>query len=270
MTISVVMPIYNCAEYLNAAIQSVLAQSYPDWQLVIIDDGSVDGSLAIARSYSRTDYRISVFQMTRNSGVGAALDYGMSLVTGDYIARMDGDDISLPLRFEKQVEFLEKHKDIVAVGSQVELIDGRSKSVGIKRFPLSHEAIERCMYLTIPMQHPTIMIRHSMIPKSFSWYDGWRLADDTHLLFKLLKLERLANMDCVLLRYRYMAGSVSLANPRQTFAATMRARRLAVEDGYVPTARQRTICVLQAILVAVLPDAAIRRIARISHNTEAQ
>ncbi len=113
--VTVLMSVYNGEKYLREAIDSILNQTFKDFEFLIIDDGSTDSSADIIRSY--TDFRIRLIQNEKNIGLTRSLNKGLKLAKGEYIARMDVDDISLPIRFEKQVSFLDKYEDVKLVGS---------------------------------------------------------------------------------------------------------------------------------------------------------
>ena len=113
--ISVIMPAYNAEKYIREAIDSILAQTYTDFEFIIIDDASTDATASIVESYS--DERIRFFRNEHNMGVANTLNRGLDLAVGEYIARMDSDDISLPERFAKQVEFMDTHTDVIVCGS---------------------------------------------------------------------------------------------------------------------------------------------------------
>ena len=115
--ISVVMPAYNAENYIREAIDSILAQTFRDFEFLIIDDGSTDHTVEIIRSYS--DSRIRLYQNERNMGVAATLNRGLDLARGEYIARMDADDISLPERFAKQAAYMDAHPDVAVCGSNI-------------------------------------------------------------------------------------------------------------------------------------------------------
>jgi glycosyltransferase involved in cell wall biosynthesis len=114
-TISVVMPVYNSAATVAPAVESVLNQTYRDFEFIIVNDGSTDGSLAILESFGRSDGRIRIFSIS-NRGVGLALDHGIKQAKGKYIARMDADDISAPERLERQIDYLENCEEVVLCG----------------------------------------------------------------------------------------------------------------------------------------------------------
>ena len=120
------MPAYNAEKYINEAIDSILAQTFTDFEFIIIDDGSTDSTCAIVESYS--DSRIRFFKNEHNLGVAATLNRGLDLARGEYIARMDADDISLPTRFEKQAAYMDSHPDVVVCGTGVECFGARHET----------------------------------------------------------------------------------------------------------------------------------------------
>ena len=120
--VSVVMPVYNTERYVAHAVQSVLSQTFEDFEFIILDDGSVDRSMHIIQEVAENDDRIRFFPL-EHQGYVSLLRRGLKHCRGEFIARMDSDDISTPDRFEKQVDFLRVNPDVVAVGSRVILID---------------------------------------------------------------------------------------------------------------------------------------------------
>lgn len=117
--ISVVMPVYNASQYLAEAIESIVSQTFTDWELIIIDDGSTDDSKLIIKRYAQSDKRIRYYKNEQNMGVIRTLNKGINLSTGKYIARMDADDISLPTRFDTQYRFLENNADVAMCGTEL-------------------------------------------------------------------------------------------------------------------------------------------------------
>ncbi|HXE55221.1 MAG TPA: glycosyltransferase family A protein, partial [Tepidisphaeraceae bacterium] len=120
--ISVLMPVYNVERFVASAIDSILSQTFGDFELIITDDGSKDATPAIVQTYAARDSRVRLSQQP-NAGITITLNRQIALARGPFLARMDGDDISLPTRFEKQLRFLQEHADHVLVGCQCLLID---------------------------------------------------------------------------------------------------------------------------------------------------
>ena len=134
--VTVLMPVYNCEAYVGEAIDSILGQSFTDFEFLIIDDASNDNTVSVIQSF--TDSRIRLIEKPRNTGYTNSLNYGLTIAKGEYIARMDGDDISLPERFAKQVTFMDAYPEVVACGTTYSII-GSSE---IKNVPLNHDDIK--------------------------------------------------------------------------------------------------------------------------------
>ena len=256
--ISIIMPVYNACAYLVPSLDSILNQTYKNWELIAIDDCSSDDSYLILRQYALMDSRIKVYKNIKNLGVGETLDKGVKLAKGKYIARMDSDDVSYPERLEKQLAYLLKNLDVIAVGGQCRLIDENSKVIGMKLFPTDSNRLYELLYNAAPIQHPTLMVNTNLLPKNFTWYDGWRKAQDVYLFFKLVNYGKLANLEDVVLDYRYYRGGNSLKNPKDTFRLTKTIRWLGkTKFGYSPSLKARVLNLVQTIIVAVLPNFAI-------------
>lgn len=253
--ISIVMPVYNASAYLVSALDSILNQSYKNWELIAIDDCSTDNSHMILHHYSNMDSRIKVYKNIENLGVGKTLDKAIKLTSGKYIARMDADDIAYPQRFEKQMDYLLTHPDVIAVGGQCRLIDEKGKVIGAKVFPTDSEQLYEMLYNVVPIQHPTLMVNTHLLPEDFTWYDGWKVAQDLYLFFKLVHYGNLANIEDIVLDYRYYRGGNSLKDPKETFKLTKTIRWLGkTRFGYKPTNKAKVINLVQSVLVAVLPN----------------
>ena len=166
-TVSVLMPVYNRKEYAPDAVESILRQTYKDFEFIIIDDGSTDGVTDLLREYASKDSRIVLIEQS-NTGYSRALNRGLQAARGELIARMDSDDVSLPGRFERQVEFLRAHPDVVALGGQVTMID----EDGDELAPLPHltdsKRIEQRLLGAIEsnegaLAHPAVMMRREAV-----------------------------------------------------------------------------------------------------------
>lgn len=197
------MPVYNMAPYIEEAICSILTQTYSDFELLIIDDGSTDGTLDIIKKFD--DKRIRAIAHTVNLGLIETLNQGIDLCTGEYIARMDGDDIALPHRFERQVNFMDDHQDCGVCGSQVYLL-GRD---AITTKPLNHEAIRCWQLFHCTIVHPTVMIRKSVLEQHGIRYLNYFHAEDYEIWNRLSAITQLVNLPEVLLMYRQHANQIS-------------------------------------------------------------
>ena len=151
--VSIVLPVYNAEKTLSASIRSILRQSYTNWEMIVIDDGSTDNSVDLASSYS--DPRIRVIADRKNLKLPARLNQGAAMGCGDYFARMDADDIAYPERLGTQVAFLQSHPEIDLVGSRVLIFDGAGSVVGTYPFRATHEEICRRPTAGFYLPHPT-------------------------------------------------------------------------------------------------------------------
>jgi glycosyltransferase involved in cell wall biosynthesis len=198
VTVTVGIPVYNSSLYLANAIQSVLNQSFTDWELIILDDGSSDNSLAIARSFA--DARIRIVRDGQNRGVSYRLNQLAQLARGHYLARMDADDIMTHDRLQTQLEYLEHHREVDVVGSYIYTIDTHNKVYGIRgsnQWPQSRkEAI-----WGVPVAHPSIMTRRDWILRN-PYNSASRRAQDIELWIDSIEQARFHNIDRPLLFYR--------------------------------------------------------------------
>ncbi|WP_417238825.1 glycosyltransferase family 2 protein [Bizionia sp.] len=210
--VTVLMPVYNCEAYVGEAIDSILGQSFTDFECLIIDDASTDKTVSIVKGYS--DSRIKFIRKPENTGYTNSLNYGLTIAQGEYIARMDGDDISLPERFAKQVTFMDAYPEVVACGTTYSIIG----SGIIKKVPINHGDIKVQLLQKTCFGHPTVMLRKAVFEKFKVAYNSDREpAEDYDLWVRLLKYGKLANLPEVLLSYRVHDGQVSVKNIKKKF-----------------------------------------------------
>lgn len=203
--ISIAMPFYDAAQTIGAAIRSILLQSYPNWELLLCDDGSSDASREIARSFD--DPRVTVWGDGRRRQLGARLNECLERARGPYVARMDADDIAYPRRLEKQVRFLEDHPDVDLTGGWAVLFDGAGAPVGKRTDPAAHGDIARWPLHSFKLIHPTFMGKVSWFRRYGYRADAIR-CEDHDLLFRACAASRYANLPEVVLGYRQ--GSMDL------------------------------------------------------------
>ena len=256
--ISIIMPVYNAADYLKAAIQSILSQTYSHWELIIIDDASTDSTPKILKSFSRNS-KIKIFKNSRNLGVAASLNRALSLSRGQYIARMDADDISHPNRLQKQLKFLQSHPKIVACGVQAEIINGQNQAVGTRSFPQGSQSCHDYLMLTSPILHPTLLAKAD-IYKKIGYTAKYKTAEDWELYFKFLNFGHLNNLPETLYSYRQLYGSNGFKNIRKAFLLITRIRLNAIKNGYQPAWLMFLSNFLQAFVVFLLPEKLVFRL----------
>lgn len=200
--ISVILPVYNCEKYIKESVQSVLNQTFVNFELLIIDDCSTDSTVAIIQAFN--DSRIQLTRKERNTGLINSLNHAISIARGEYIARMDGDDICLPHRFERQLKFLEQNPNIILCGSAIQIINTDS----ILQNPLVHEEILIKLCFGTPFCHPSVMGKTAIFKENL--YDiKFKHAEDYDLWTRLAFKGELANLEEVLLFYRVHDEQVS-------------------------------------------------------------
>jgi glycosyltransferase involved in cell wall biosynthesis len=210
--ISVLMPVRNLGRYVGPSIESVLAQTWRDFEFLIVDDGSTDGTAETVRTYANRDSRIRILRGP-SDGISRALNLGLSESRGRYIARMDGDDLCLPTRLEQQVRFLEEHRDHVLVGCRCTLIDPDGRPICEKAdIKPSHEQIEALLLrMKWPIVHPSIMVRADAIAKVGGYNESFRIVQDHDLFLRLGETGKLANLQEILFLYRQHFNSATLS-----------------------------------------------------------
>lgn len=199
--VSVVLAIYNGEKYMNQAIESILSQTFTDFELIIIDDGSKDKTPELLSKF--TDPRIRIITNNPNKGLVYSLNLGIAESKGKYIARMDADDISLPERLQRQVDFMENHPEIGICGAWFLSFDDDLKENNIVRYPPSDIKLRAQMFVMTPFCHPSVMIRKSVLEKHQLEYSyNYYRAEDYGLWVELLQFTQGATIPEVLLHYR--------------------------------------------------------------------
>lgn len=254
-TVSILMTAYNAEKFIDEAIQSILNQTYENFEFVIVNDGSTDRTLAIIKQFAEKDKRIKVLNLRKNLGPSLAANKGLLKVSGDYLFRMDADDISEYDRLEKQIEYLEKNPDISMLGGQCKLIDETGRVIGEKRFPITNNSILASLFIENPIQHPACVINLRNLTKYRILHNGKSaLAHDLELVFLASQMGRLGNLADSVLRYRQYSSSFSLANPKKTFFATLKVRLESIlKYRYVPSIKGIMATLAQTIFVIFCP-----------------
>ena len=199
-TVSVVMPVFNAGKYLRYSVLSIMKQTFFDWELIIIDDGSEDN--AIESISDLKDPRIKIINGGVNKGLAVRLNECIRTSRGRYIVRMDQDDISHPRRIESQLKFLESCTDIDLVATKAVMIDHHGKIMGIMPSRLNHEDICHSPWNGFYLPHPTWMGRISWFRKFGYLEPGPYFCEDQELLLRSYRLSRFACLDECLLAYR--------------------------------------------------------------------
>ncbi|HEV2292222.1 MAG TPA: glycosyltransferase [Tepidisphaeraceae bacterium] len=233
--ISVVMSVYNGERYVAEAVESVLGQTFADFEFILMDDGSTDGSPALLKQYAQRDPRVRLVSRP-NRGLTKTLNEGLGLARGQFVARMDADDVSLPSRFEKQIAFLRAHPDCVCVGTRVLRIDPHGSPLSESDHKLTHEEIDRQLMeegLGWAITHPAAMMRGDAVMRIGGYREQFRTSQDLDLWLRLAEVGRLANLPDVLLKYRYHPQSVGFTK----FEEQRRVKAVILQDAYARRGR---------------------------------
>jgi glycosyltransferase involved in cell wall biosynthesis len=199
--VSIILPTFNGGRHLMPAIQSVLDQSFRDWELIVLDDGSTDGSTAALAEFS--DKRVRLLRDGKNKGLAARLNEAVGLCRGEYIARMDADDLCFPDRLERQTAFLDAHPHIDLLSSRAIVFDSETGSViGLLPHRENHDALTATPWRSISMPHPTWMGRAAWFRRFHYRHPEVKRAEDQELLLRAYPESQYHSLPDVLLAYR--------------------------------------------------------------------
>lgn len=233
--ISVVLPVFNQnQEYLRLSIESILQQSFRDFELLIIDDGSTHSEcLTTLEKLSTTDNRIRIIRNKPNRGIIESLNRGLKLARGPFIARMDSDDIALPHRFQKQIDFLKKNPAIDLVGAWVDIIDMKGNKIGTLHPPTHSNFLRKNILKRNFLIHPTWMFRSSLLKRVGGYRENAQSVEDYDFLLRVAQKRKIANIPEPLLKYRFNTGGISFKkNKRQEWNTILLRIRAIFKYGY--------------------------------------
>ena len=210
--VSVLLPVYNCELYLGASIQSILSQTFGDYELVIIDDGSTDQSASVVGCFH--DSRIHFIQQ-KNQGLASTLNRGICLARGRYIARQDQDDLSHPDRLALQVDYMERHPRCALLGTWAQIMEGETLSERFHHHPVSPGELRCRLLFNNPFVHSSVMIRRSVLDEigGYSTDPERQPPEDYELWSRIARKYDIANLPSVLQVYREIPGSMSRVGP---------------------------------------------------------
>ena len=241
--VSIVMSVYNGEQYLAIAIESILNQTFKDFEFIIINDGSTDNSLSIMQKYAQGDDRIILIDR-KNLGLTKSLNEGIAIARGEFIARMDADDISFPERLSEQVKFLTAHPEIDLIGCRAVVFSDNNKFIGFLPFAQDHIKLTSHPWNNIPLPHPTWIGRRDWFVRNIYRLPEVLRAEDQELLLRTYPYSQFACLDKVLLSYRQ--GSFNLKR-------TLLARRgLLLAQIRIFFHRKQFVYAVLAILITVI------------------
>jgi glycosyltransferase involved in cell wall biosynthesis len=226
--VSVLLPVFNGGEWLEPAIVSILGQSFPDLELIVIDDGSTDETGRIVENAKRNDGRIRSERLG-HMGIATALNRGLAMARSEIIARMDADDLARPDRLQRQFAFLERNPNVAAVGSWARIVDRRGEATGALRPETESLALRRILEKQNPFVHSSMMLRADPVRRLGGYRPALEGAEDYDLWLRLSEHALLANVPEFLIDYRrHQTSASAAASHKQLLAA--RLARMSAED----------------------------------------
>jgi glycosyltransferase involved in cell wall biosynthesis len=233
--VSILMAVYNGEKYLHESISSILNQTFQNFEFLIIDDGSTDATLEIIRKYIQQDSRIRLYANSHH-GLIESLNYGLLHASGEYIARMDADDLSLSSRLEKQVDFLDNHLNIGVCGCWIRLIGSGIDQDNIYEYPISPPVIRCRMLFENPIPHPGVMFRTSILREhKLSYNSDYPHAEDYELFSRCSQVTELYNLPEALLCYRIHGNQVTRVYHETSLRTQKKIRIRLLSDLLLPT-----------------------------------
>lgn len=218
--VSIILPAYNAECTIKESIQSIVNQTFRDWELIVINDGSSDNTEKVIQSFQ--DPRIIYVRNECNKGLIYTLNRGLDMANGKYIARMDADDISLPNRIEKQVQFMDSRRDVIISGTQIELFGNERKKYPKRKLPTRDKDLKNLLAVTSCFAHPTIIIRKSVLRDNNIHYDyHFKDAEDYNMWIDLMPYGKFANLDEILLRYRISNSQITRPSNKQQIKSSI-------------------------------------------------
>jgi glycosyltransferase involved in cell wall biosynthesis len=249
--VSVVMSVYNGALYLREAIDSILNQTFKDFEFIIINDYSSDNSEEILKEYAEKDKRVKVITNKFNLGLTKSLNIGIKESQGRYIARMDADDIAYPERLQKQINFLENNLDYGVVGAFAKVINDKGESVDNFEYEETDREIKNSLIKWNSIIHPLAFMRKSVLNKVCGYDESFKYAQDYDLWLRLSKKTKFINLPEYLLYYRISDKSITGSKNKEQALCAMRARWNAIKNGYYSPLN--VIFLLRPLMSILLP-----------------
>jgi glycosyltransferase involved in cell wall biosynthesis len=253
---------WNGARFLNEAIGSVVAQSYEDWEMIAVDTGSDDDSCAVMRSWAARDDRIRPLLFAEKMHCPPALNLGLASARGQFVARIESDDVWLPERLGAQIEFMDSAGGERAgvCGCDVFLLDEWGHDIALKQYPRTHADCLRGIWYRNPFCHSAVLIRKEALDDVGGYDQAFTLVEDLELWFRLGRCRELRNVPLPLVRYRFWQGSLTSRKLRalawRAFVVRMRA---APRLGYHPPPLARAYSAA-SLAAAMLPPLLVRRL----------
>lgn len=229
--ISILMPAYNAEKYIAQAIESILNQTFKDFEFIIVDDASTDKTWSIIQYYAKKDERIIILKNKINLKICKTLNRGIGIARGAYIVRMDADDWSFPTRIQKQYDYMESHKKIVVSGCSMLICDSQLSPYAIRGYPTQDDQLRKSILRYSPFSHPTIIFSTKIAKKVGGYHQLY--SEDIEFYLNLGQYGNFGNMKDALIKYREVSTSMTFTKLKITEIHTIQHRVMAVQKlGY--------------------------------------
>lgn len=233
--ISVLMPVYNAEKYLKESIESILNQTFKEFEFIIIDDGSVDDSWKIIGQFALLDKRIISIKNNKNLRTSVTLNKGLRIAKGKYVVRMDADDWSYSDRLQKQYDYMEKYPDVGVSGGTIEVCDKNLKMINKREYPLTDKEARKIIFCFSPFAHPATIWDTKVMKKVGGYNENISLSQDCELYFKAGQFVKFGNVKKTLIKLRTHETSSSVSKDvlQERYAIYVRIKAI-IEYGYHP------------------------------------
>lgn len=252
--ISVLMTAYNAEDYIGLAIQSILDQTYRNFEFIIIEDCSKDSTWEIIEGYAKKDTRINAIKNQKNMKAGGSSNKGLKLCKGKYVLRMDADDWSYADRIEKQINFMEKNPDVVVSGGSLVVCNQDLKPIGVRHYKISDEDIREEALRLNPIPHPASIWQREAIKKTNLYPTDRGMSEDYQLTLEISQFGKLGNLDDNLIKFRVHSKSIS--NSKMAFqqkVTLLISKKAEKEYGYKATVKDNIWRALQWVTMYTVP-----------------
>ncbi len=259
--VSIVIPVHNGEKYLKESIESCINQTYSTLEIIVVNDASTDSTLDMLKEYGD---KLKIISVEKQNGLGNVINIGIREAKGEYIARLDIDDVMSPTRIQEQVEYLESHPDCVALGGQIDIIDENSQVTGHREYAQEDKDIKKNMFLFQPFAHPAVTMRKSAAESVGLYPENMPKVEDVKFFFLLSTKGKFANLSTTVLKYRMTFTTESQSNMVDHFKKTNMVRNWAIRElGIRPNVIQYVKWKIETVgvyLFSILPPRLFMRV----------
>lgn len=253
--ISVLIPAYNAEKYIGGAIESILKQTYKEFELIILDDASTDRTWEIIQDYVKQDRRILAYKNKKNMYIAASRNILVKFAKGKYIAWQDADDLSMPERLEHQLVYMEKHEEVGILGGYLKFFNDKDKKTSIRKYSNNDEYLRKKIFRYSPVAQPTAMIRRKIF-KEVGEYDlKYPPAEDIDMAFRIGQLYKFANLQEVTLLYRENNKSATFKKLKKIELDTIEIRKKYAKENYKMNKTDNIYNFFQYLSIYFIPPA---------------